>query len=145
MGFQPIVVQFGGSILYHQALPLEPLVVQVGASGAGGLFGGTVLSEAHVALGASASAGPMFVTATAGPSLGRAYSGLRQEEVTVPGLYAGVQAELVFLPFLGLGAEAFAHLNAVRPTAGVGIVYAFGRLPGAVFPNPPPTPRRPGL
>lgn len=132
----------GASIQYHRPLGPEPLVLQVGASSASGFFGGTFLTEVHIAAGVRASTGPIFAATTVGPSLGRVFNGDRR--VVVPGLYGAVQAELAVLPFLGLGAEAFVHANAVRPTAGFGVVLAFGRLPGALIPNPPPTPRRPG-
>lgn len=132
----------GGSIAYYRTV--GPVVASAGAFVSAEFFGSGALVEAHLAVGQSASVGPLFVTAAAGPSLGSAYSRRSGRSVVVPGVYASVQAPLVVFPFLGLGFEAFAHLNAVDPVAGVGIVYAFGRLPGAAFPNPPPTPRRPG-
>ena len=133
----------GASLRYHRTV--GPVVAEVGVSGFAALpFGGTILDEVHVAVGRSASVGPLFATATAGPSLGRAFSPVRGETVPVAGVFAALEAELVIVRFLGLGAEAFAHLNTVNPVAGFGVVYAFGRLPGALIPDPPPTPRRPG-
>jgi hypothetical protein len=41
------------------------------------------------------------------------------------------------VPAFGIGVHAFGHLNAVMPVVGAGLTFAFGRLPNAVFPNPP--------
>lgn len=133
----------GGSLRYSQMVGAT--IVSVGASASAEfLFGQGELVEAHVAVGRSASAGPVFAVATIGPSLGRVYSRDAERRVIAPGLYADVQTQLVILPFAGFGVEAFAHLNAVDPLVGVGFVFAFGQLPGALITKTPPTPRRAG-
>ena len=132
----------GGSVRSHHLV--GTFVAEIGVSGGGEVFGRRELLEAHVGLGKSVSVGPLFATATAGPSIGRAYSRFSRRTVVVLGATATVETELVLFPAFGIGAEAFVHVNAVEPTAGFGLTLAFGRLPGAVFPNPPATPRRPG-
>lgn len=132
----------GASVRYHRTV--GPVVVQAGLSGGSAFFGRGDVASVHVAIGQSVSVGPLFLFAAAGPSIGRVDSPASGRTVVVPGATASVQATLVVFPAFGIGAEVFAHVNAVDPTAGFGLVYAFGRLPGALIPNPPPTPRRPG-
>lgn len=134
----------GANVQLHVPLGSGPSVVQIGTSSTIGIFGGNVLTEGHVALGTSLSAGPLFVTATAGASLGNTFSPLGDEDVIVVGAVAGVQARVVVFSFLAIGAEAFAHVNAVRPVSGAGFHLSFGRLPGALIRETPLTPRRPG-
>ncbi len=112
---------------------LGPLVVSVGASSSSSIFGSGSVAEGHVAVGRSVSAGPLLVTGTVGPSLGGAYSRTGRRTVVVPGAFAGIQTNVVVFPFFAVGAEAFAHLNAVDPVTSVGIVLAFGSMPGALF------------
>ena len=116
-----------------------PLRVEGGATSVLALspFGsGSVLTGAHVALGASAAAGPALVSVAAGPSL----SSVLGE--TALGLYAGAQAHLVVLPALGVGAEAYTHVSSEASVVGLGLSFAFGRQPArALVPNPPPRPR----
>jgi hypothetical protein len=140
-----------GSVDYMRSLGSGPVVVQVGASGSGELFGRDELNEVHVAVGAVGSGGPILFSLVAGPSLGRvhgsefddpAFAGGRS--VPVPGVHLAARAVLVVIPQIGVGIEAFAHVNAKLPAAGGRVVLAFGRMPGALVPNPPPTPRRPG-
>ena len=140
-----------GSIDYQRTVGPAPVIAQVGASFSAELFGGDELVEAHVAVGASGSGGPVLFSATVGPSLARVRRSLSGDPdfldgraVTLPGLYASARAILVVVPKVGFGVEAFAHVDAKLPLAGGRLVFAFGRLPGALVPNPPPTPRRPG-
>ena len=94
------------SLRYHRTV--GPVVAEVGVSGFYALpFGGTALEEIHVAAGRSASVGPLLLTAAAGPSVGRAFSRTRGETVPVAGAFAAVEADLVFVPFAGVAAEAF--------------------------------------
>ena len=134
----------GVSAQGHIPVGRGPVVFQIGTSSTSGFFGGNVLTEGHVAVGASASAGPLFVTATVGPSVGRTFRPLNDAAVTALGGTAGIQARVVVFPFLGIGAEAFVNASAVRTVSGVGVHLSFGRLPGAVFPNAPRRIRRPG-
>ena len=131
-----------------------PLIVQVGATDNFYFnpFGsGSTLSEVHAGAGATASVGPLWGSVVAGPSVGWTRRSASRDPVyadgrsrVVPGVFAGARAVFVVVPAIGVGAEAFAHVNAEVPVAGVGLTLAFGRLPGAIIPNPPPTPRRPG-
>ena len=124
------------------------LLAQVGVSGSSELFGGDELNEVHVAVGGAGSAGPLLLSAVAGPSVGGARvagsGGSGPRSTPVVGAYIAARGIFVVVPRVGVGVEAFAHANTVLPVAGGRLVFAFGRLPGAAFPNPPPTPRRPG-
>lgn len=141
-------------IRYLRSVGPAPLVVEIGATEAirFSIFGsGSPLAEAHLAFGAALSSGPLLLTAVAGPSVAEVrrspftdpdFDGYRSR--VVPGLFAAVRGTLVILPAVGIGAEVFAHGNAKVPTVGAGLTFSFGRLPGALVPNPPPTPRRAG-
>ena len=141
-------------IRYLRSVGPAPLVAEIGATEAiqFSIFGsGSPLAEAHLAFGAVSSSGPLLLTAVAGPSVAEVrrspstdpdFDGYRSR--VVPGLFAAVRATLVLFPAVGIGAEVFAHGNAKVPTVGAGLTFSFGRLPGAVFSNPPPRPRRPG-
>ena len=141
------------AVRYTRSLGAGPLVVEVGATDNLYLspFGsGSTLREVHVAAGAAVSGGPLLVSVVAGPSVGwtrrpsaldPAYADGRAR--VVPGALAGVRAVFVVVPAIGIGVEGVAHVNAEVPAAGVGLTLAFGRLPGALVPNPPPRPRRP--
>lgn len=119
------------------------LHAQAGAS-AQGAFGTDVVVEGHVLGGTSAAAGPAVFTVAAGPALAyvsRARYGTPESPVTgfagrteglVPGVYGSVGAALVLVPEVGLGVEAFGHLNARMPVAGLRLTAALGRLPRSV-------------
>lgn len=139
-----------GHVDYTRSLAAGPLVVQGGLSGASEFFGRDELVEAHVAVGAAGSVGPGLFSLVAGPSLARVRRSERDDPgfaggraLAVPGLYLAARAVFVVVPKAGFGVEAFAHVNAKLPVVGGRLVFAFGRLPGAAIPNPPPTPRQP--
>jgi hypothetical protein len=111
--------------------------VQVGASTTAE-FWGAGFGEVHAAVGVQQSVGPVLVSGVVGPSVVFPDGdGAR----VLPGAYVATRAALVVVPRIGAGIEAFVHLNAALPVAGVRGVVAFGRLPGALIPNPPPPPR----
>ena len=136
---------------YTRSLGSGPLVIEVGGTDNVVLspFGsGSVMSELHAAAGVAVSRGPILLTAAAGPSVGRTLRSSSRDPAyedgrarTVPGLFVGARAVVVIVPAIGIGVETFAHANAELPASGVGVTMAFGRLPGALAPNPPPRPR----
>lgn len=132
-----------GSLQYQRSVGGR-LVLAVGGSSSSAFFSRTELTEAHLAVGASGSAGPLLVTVAGGPSVSRVRPAGRAGGGIAPGLYASAEAVLAVVPAFGIGVHAFGHLNAVMPVVGAGLTLAFGRLPGAALPHPPPTPRRPG-
>ena len=141
------------TIQFQRPLGSGRVLLQIGVSGStefsflGRSGRSDGIGEVHVAMGTSGSVGPLFLSATAGPSIGfttRGGSSTASSTQTVPGVFAGVQGVLVILPAFGIGVEAFSQINAVMPVAGVGFNLSFGRLPGAVFPNMTPMPRRAG-
>lgn len=139
------------AVRYTRSVGGGPFVVQVGATDNVYFnpFGsGSPLREVHVAAGVATSAGPVLVTAVAGPSVGWARRSSSRDPRyadgrarTALGVVASARAVLVVLPAVGLGVETFAHANAEVPAAGAGLTLAFGRLPGALVPDPPPRPR----
>lgn len=125
------------SLDFTRSIASGPAVVQVGV-GTAVEFWGIGFGEAHVGVGVHGSAGPVLWSSVAGPSLVLADPRPRQEGMRVlPGAYAAMRAALVVTPKVGFGAEVFAHANAALPVVGVRGVFAFGRLPGALVPNPP--------
>lgn len=145
----------GGLILsglrYTRSVGDGPVVLQAGLTDnlAFSVFGSaSPLTEVHVAAGVATSAGPVLFTALAGPSVGWARRSSSRDPRyadgrarTVPGAVVSARAVLVVFPAVGVGVETFAHANAEVPAAGAGLTMAFGRLPGALVPNPPPRPR----
>ena len=118
-----------------------PLHAQAGASAQAAPFETDAVVEGHLLAGTSAATGPAVVTVAAGPSLAyvsRARYGTPESPVTgyagtteglVPGAYGSVGATVVLVPEVGLGIEAFGHLNARMPVAGLRLTAALGRLP----------------
>ena len=117
---------------------------QAGASAQAAPFDTDAVAEGHLLAGTSVAAGPAVVTAAAGPSLAyvsRSRYGTPESPVTgfagrteglVPGVYGSVGATVVLVPEVGLGIEAFGHLNARMPVAGLRLTAALGRLPRSV-------------
>ena len=145
---------FAIEIAFTQSVGRGPLVVEAGVSAAAesefrlGL--GDELTEIHIAVGAQRSVGRALLSAVVGPSFALAGQSPQDDPAgggrtrVLPGAVASARAVFVVVPRVGVGVEAFAHANTVLPVAGARLVFAFGRLPGAAFPNPPPTQRRPG-
>lgn len=145
----------GGLLLsgvrYTRSVGTGPVVVQAGATDTFYFnpFGsGSPLREVHVAAGVVTSAGPVLVSVAAGPSVGWARRSSSRDPRyadgrarTVLGVVASARAVLVVFPAVGVGVETFAQANGEVPVAGAGLTLAFGRLPGALVPNPPPRPR----
>ena len=137
----------GASLQVTRPLGGGPLVVQVGVSGGGDLFGSDGFGEGHVAVGVQGQRGPFLLAAVAGPSLVRAtrseYDDPRYAEGrsrVVPGAYVGMQALVSIIPAagrgpsVGLGMVGFAHVNDALPVIGFGPTIVVGRLPRAVLP-----------
>lgn len=128
---------------YHRPTRVPGATLQVGASSSSNFFSSIGLNEAHVAAAASVARGPLHLTVAAGPSVGRADpSGGPSRSVV--GLIGRAEAVFVVVPAFGIGGHVFGHLNSAMTVAGAGLTLAFGRLPGAVLPNPPQNARRPG-
>ena len=115
----------------------------VGASVQQELLGNDGYGEVHIGVGAATSAGPLLVSATAGPSVGYGRRGvygpgpanIDGEETTLwlhdrEGLGVGVrataQAVLVLVPELGIGIEATHDRNTLFPTSGVRLLLSLG-------------------
>ena len=128
---------------FHQPLGRGSLRVQLGATVATELLGRDELTEVHVAVGATASEGPLLVAAAIGPSLARVNRSLYDDRSfeggarTVLGAAVDVQATLVLVPNLGIGVDAFAHVNGPLPVVSIGPRLVIGRLPGALGSVPP--------
>ncbi len=117
------------------------LHVQAGASFQAFGLGPQLVLEGHLLAGAARTVGPAVLTASAGPSLARverAASGasmqgrVEREDRVIPGLYASVGVAAVVVPEVGFGIEAFGHLNARMPVAGLRLTAVLGRLPRSV-------------
>ena len=128
------------SIDFLRSVGTGPAVVQVGASATSGfVFYG--LGEVHAAAGVQRSVGPVLLSGVVGPSVVFPDG---DGAPVLPGVHASLRAAFVVVPRIGVGVEAFAQVNAALPVVGVRGAIVFGRLPGALVPNPPPTPR-PGV
>lgn len=126
------------SIDFLRSIGTGRAVIQVGASAISEIFlyG---LGEIHAAAGVQQSVGPVLVSGVVGPSVVFPDG---DDARVVPGVHAALRAAFVVVPKIGVGVEVFAHANAALPVVGVRGAFAFGRLPGALVPNPPPTPRQ---
>ena len=114
------------------------LHVQAGASWQASFFEREQVLDGHLLAGVARPVGPAVLTVSAGPSLAhveratpRSSPQARVDRV-IPGLYASVGAAAVVVPEVGLGIEAFGHLNARMPVAGLRLTTVLGRLPRSV-------------
>lgn len=116
--------------------------LHIGASLQGD-FGRDRYSEVHIGAGATATAGPLVLTATVGPSLGSGRRGVygpgpvwpdreptlvRQGERArlALGLHASAQALLVVVPEVAVGLAASHDQNTLVPVSGARLVLSFG-------------------
>ncbi len=124
--------------------------LQVGGSGQAELLGNDRYGEVHVGAGGTASAGPLILTAAAGPSVAYGVRGvygpgpvwpdgyqatvrLREREGLGVGLRATAQVVLVLAPELGLGVEATRDQTTLLPTSGVRLLLSLGTHRRSLF------------
>lgn len=104
---------------------------QLGASLAAD-WGREDFSEVHLGVGRRTFTRPLLAAAFVGPSLARVTTVDDPDSPTtattryVPGVFGNVQVIAVALPEIGLGLDAFGHVNTVRSLAGVRLVLYLG-------------------